>query len=117
MQEKDFVEKFRASLGDKAESFSEALGKVFSFEEEEEEKTEIINAPKVKKSKKIKIDKEDYEIIAVSWKKLGASQEREELRYVLKQCLKIANNYENKNFVDGINFVLNELDDRDKEKK
>lgn len=107
MQEKDFVEKFRASLGDKAEVFIETLEKVFS------EEIEVVNAPKVKKKKKVKIDKEDYEIMAVSWKEQGASEEREQLRYILKQALRIAENYENKNFVDGINFVLQELDDRD----
>lgn len=113
MQEKDFVEKFRASLGDKAASFGLALEKVFSAE------TENANAPKVKKKKKLKIDKEDYEIMAVSWKEQGASEEREQLRYILKQALRIAENYENKNFVDGINFVLQELDIRDasREKK
>ena len=113
MQEKDFVEKFRASLGDKAETFGKSLEKIFSAE------IEIVNAPKVKKKKKVKIDKEDYEIMAVSWKEQGASEEREQLRYILKQALRIAENYENKNFVDGINFVLQELNDRDasREKK
>jgi len=107
MQEKDFVEKFRASLGDKAETFGKSLEKIFSAE------TEIVNAPKVKKKKKVKIDKEDYEIMAVSWKNQGASEEREDLRCFLKKCLVTANTYENKNYVDGINFVLQELDIRD----
>lgn len=115
MQEKDFIEKFRASLGDKAASFGASLEKVFSAEAE---KTEIINAVKVKRgSKKVKIDKEDYEILAVSWKEFGASQEREELRRILKQARHLVSfSDKNKTFVDGINFVLNELDERDKNK-
>ena len=113
MQEDSFIEKFRASLGDKAATFGASLEKVFSAEEE---KSEIVNAPKVIETEKIKIDKEDYEILAVSWKELGASQEREEIRSILIQARRIGNQHSDKKFVDGINFVLNELDERDKNK-
>lgn len=104
MQEDSFIDKFKASLGDKSLAFSNTLSKIFSKEEE----PVIVDGPIVK------IDKEDYEIMAVSWKELGASEEREELRYILKNVLLIAELYKDKSFVDGINFVLKELEDRDK---
>jgi len=50
----------------------------------------------------------------VSWKELGASEEREELRYILTQILVLAERYKDKSFVDGINFVLKELEDRER---
>ena len=103
MREDSFVEKFKASLGDKSLAFSNTLGKIFNKDE-----PEIVDGPKVA------IDKEDYEIMAVSWKELGASQEREELRYILTQVLGLAEEYKDKSFVDGIRFVLKELEDRDK---
>jgi hypothetical protein len=104
MQEDSFVEKFKASLGDKSLAFSNTLSKIFSKEEE----IKIVDGPK------LKIDKEDYELMAVSWKELGASQEREELRYILTQILVLAERYKDKSFVDGINFVLKELEDRER---
>ena len=52
----------------------------------------------------------------MSWKELGASQEREEIRSILIQARRIGNQHSDKKFVDGINFVLNELDERDKNK-
>ncbi len=103
MHEDSFVEKFKASLGDKSLAFSNTLGKIFTKDE-----PEIVDGPKVA------IDKEDYEIMAVSWKELGASQEREELRYILTQVLGLAEQYKDKSFVDGIRFVLKEIEDRDK---
>jgi len=103
MQEDSFVEKFKASLGDKSLSFSNTLGRVFGKEE-----PVIVDAPIVK------IDKEDYELMAVSWKELGAADEREDLRRVLKKVAVIAELHTEKSFVDGINFVLGELDERDK---
>ena len=103
MNEDSFIEKFKASLGDKSLAFSNTLSKIFTKDE-----PEIVDGPKVK------IDKEDYELMAVSWKELGASEEREELRYILKNILLIAELYKDKSFVDGINFVLKELEDRDK---
>ena len=45
MQEDSFVEKFKASLGDKSGSFANTLGKIFSKEEE---------IKKLKKDEKIK---------------------------------------------------------------
>jgi hypothetical protein len=105
MQEDSFIEKFKASLGDKSLSFSNTLGRVFSKEKPE---VIIVDAPKVA------IDKEDYEIMAVSWKEVGASEEREELRQELKKVAVIAKLHTDKSFVDGINFVLDELDERDK---
>ena len=104
MQEDSFIEKFKASLGDKSGSFANALGKIFSKDEE----IKIVNGPK------LKIDKEDYERMAVSWKELGASQEREELRYILTQVLALAEQHKDKSFVDGIKFVLKELEDRER---
>lgn len=104
MHEDSFIEKFKASLGDKSLAFSNTLGKIFSKEVE----PEIIDGPKVK------IDKEDYELMAVSWKELGAAEEREELRYVLKQMAKMAELHTDRSFVDGINFVLKEIEDREK---
>jgi len=103
MHEDSFIEKFKASLGDKSIAFSNTLSKIFTKDE-----PEIVDGPKVK------IDKEDYELMAVSWKELGASQEREELRYVLKQMAKMAELHTDRSFVDGINFVLKELEDRER---
>ena len=104
MQEDSFIEKFKASLGDKSLAFSNTLGRVFSREEE----------PKIVDGPIVKIDKEDYELMAVSWKELGASEEREELRSILKQLSTLGQLHTDKSFVDGINFVLKELEDRDK---
>jgi len=103
MHEDSFIEKFKASLGDKSLAFSNTLSKIFTKDE-----PEIVDGPKVA------IDKEDYEIMAVSWKEVGASEEREELRYILKNVLLIAELYKDKSFVDGINFVLKELEDRER---
>jgi hypothetical protein len=103
MHEDSFIEKFKASLGDKSLAFSNTLSKIFTKDE-----PEIVDGPK------LKIDKEDYELMAVSWKELGASEEREELRYILKNVLLIAERYKDKSFVDGINFVLKELEDRER---
>ncbi len=106
MHEDSFIEKFKASLGDKSLAFSNTLGKIFTKDE-----------PKIVDGPKLKIDKEDYELMAVSWKELGASQEREELRYILTQVLALAEQYKDKSFVDGINLVLKELEDRERKSR
>jgi len=103
MHEDSFIEKFKASLGDKSLAFSNTLSKIFTKDE-----PEIVDGPK------LKIDKEDYELMAVSWKEVGASEEREELRYILKQVAVLGQLHTEKSFVDGINFVLNELEEREK---
>ena len=107
MNEDSFIEKFKASLGDKSLAFSNTLGKIFSKEVE----PEIIDAPIVS------IDKEDYELMAVSWKELGAADEREDIRALIKGAIHIkSSNLDERSqgFIDGLKLILEELDERDK---
>jgi hypothetical protein len=108
MHEDSFIEKFKASLGDKSLAFSNTLGKVFSKEEPE---VIIVDAPKVA------IDKEDYELMAVSWKELGAADEREDIRALIKGATQIKSlslDERSQGFIEGLKFILEDLDERDK---
>jgi len=107
MHEDSFVEKFKASLGDKSLAFSNTLGKIFSKEVE----PEIIDAPIVT------VDKEDYELMAVSWKELGAADEREDIRALIKGATQIKSlnlDERSQGFIEGLKLILEELDERDK---
>jgi hypothetical protein len=106
MHEDSFIEKFKASLGDKSLAFSNTLGKIFTKDE-----PEIVDGPKVK------IDKEDYELMAVSWKELGAADEREDIRTLIKGAIRVkSSNLDERSqgFIEGLKFILEDLDERDK---
>jgi hypothetical protein len=99
MEEKKFAEKLLASLGYKSQVFAETVLKALDHQ------GEIVDAPKVG------LDKEDYELLAVSWKNLGIAEEREAIREIIKTELLWKN--QDEGFIGALQWVLNELKERD----
>lgn len=104
MEEKKFAEKLLASLGGRSSEFVDSVSKALS-QVDKQPRIEIVDAPKVA------IDKEDYEIMAVSWKDLGVSEEREAIREIIKTELLWKT--QDDGFIGALEWMLGELNARD----
>jgi hypothetical protein len=96
MEEKKFAEKLLASLGYKSQIFAETVDRALNH------KSEFVDGP---------MDKYEYKELAVSWKRVGITEEREAIREIIKTELLWKN--QDEGFIGALRWVLNELEERD----